>query len=244
MREQLVLLEKLQEVDSRIDYHERDLKRLPEEVQELARGLVVLRREIAAFEEKLQVDEKAMRRHEQDLALEQEKIKRSERRLLGIKNQKEYNALSREVKLGKKVASEIEDALLSLMGDVEATKTNLERRQAEYSLLEASLLEKKAEAEAISSDARSALSVLTCEKEKISESIDRDFLKRYETVKRAKGNAVAEILNGICTQCHMAVPPQLNIRVLKQEEMLECPNCHRILFVKPENIPEHNKLDS
>lgn len=244
MKEQLQLLEKLQEIDNHIDQHEHDLARLPLEVQDIARSLVSLRREIAENKEKIAGIEKDLRKSEQDLAVEQEKIKRSERRLLGIKNQKEYNALSREVKLGKKVAGEIEDAILAFMTDTETLKKALEKKEADYQALEAGLLEKKAEAETVSSRATDALVHLKAEKEKITEVIDREFLRKYQLVKKARGTAIAELENGTCTGCHMAIPPQLNIRVLKQEELIICPNCNRILYVKPENIPVYNKLDS
>lgn len=244
MKEQLRLLEQLQEIDNQIFQHERELERYPKEVQEIARSLVTTRREISEGREKLAGLQKDLRKREQDLATEQEKIKRSERRLLGIKNQKEYNALSREIKLGKKVTGELEDVILGLMTTIEGLKTSLEKNEHDYAENEKRLLEKKAEAEAVTSEACSALTVLNLEKAKISESIDRDFLKRYETVRKVKGTAIAELLNGSCGACHMAVPPQLNIRVLKQEEIIVCPNCLRILYVKAENVPVANHIDS
>ncbi|HMK37057.1 MAG TPA: C4-type zinc ribbon domain-containing protein [Desulfomonilaceae bacterium] len=244
MKEQLQLLEKLQEVDTQIDQHEHDLARLPLEVRDIARSLVVLRREITENKERMESVEKDLRKREQDLAVEQEKIKRSERRLLSIKNQKEYNALSREVKLGKKVVGEIEDAILGFMTEIESLKKGLEKRETDYQGLESGLLDKKAEAEAVTVQSKEALALLNSEKKKITESIEREFLRKYQTVKKARGNAIVQLENGTCTGCHMAIPPQLNIRVLKQEEMIICPNCNRILYVKPENIPVYNKLDS
>ncbi len=92
MKEQIMLLAKLRDVDREIDVHEGNLTKLPLEVQDIARNLVTIRREIAEDREKLSGIEKELRAKEGDLASEQEKIKRSERRLLGIKNQKEYNA--------------------------------------------------------------------------------------------------------------------------------------------------------
>ncbi len=244
MKEQLRLLEQLQEIDKQIFQHEQELERYPLEVREIARSLVTTRREISEDREKLAAQEKDLRKKEQDLATEQEKIKRSERRLLGIKNQKEYNALSREIKLGKKVAGELEDSVLGLMTGIEGLKTSLAKMEEEYAENEKRLLEKKAEAETVTADAGNALTTLNLEKAKISEGIDRDFLKRYETVRKARGTGVAELLHGSCCACHMAVPPQLNIRVLKQEEMIACPNCLRILYVKEENIPDANRIDS
>lgn len=244
MKEQLALLEQLQKIDNEIDVHEKDLARLPMEVQEIARSLVVIRRDVSELKEKLELAESSLKKREQDLVVEQEKIKRSERRLLGIKNTKEYNALSREIKLGKKVAGEIEESVLAFMNEAEGLKRVLDRKESEYHELEESLVKKKSEAEAVGSTAKKKLSKLNSEKEKITVSIERDFLKRYVTVKKARGSAIAEMINGICTACHMAIPPQLNIRVLKQEELIICPNCNRILYVKQENIPEYNKLDA
>ena len=242
MKEQIMLLAKLRDVDREIDVHEGNLTKLPLEVQDIARNLVTIRREIADDREKLSGIEKELRAKEGDLASEQEKIKRSERRLLGIKNQKEYNALSREVKLGKKVGGELEEAILTLMTGIEALKKSIEKNEADYAHFEKALLEKKAEAEQVSQVAQDALQGLQAEKDQITEKIDGEFLKRYGVIKKARGDAVVELLNGSCVGCHMALPAQLVIRILKQEEMIICPNCQRMIYVAPENIPESNKM--
>jgi len=244
LKQQLQLLARLQEIDLHIDRHEGNLARLPLEVQEIARSLVVLRREMGEAREKLAATEKDLRRKEQDMAVEQEKIKRSERRLLAIKNQKEYNALSREIKLGKKLVGDLEEVILTAMTEMDNLNKFLERREGEYAASEESLNEKKAEAERTSKDAEEALSSLKRERVALVHDIDDHVMKRGTTIKRARGNAVAEMANGSCSGCNMAVPPQMTIQVLKQEECLECPNCHRILYVRPENVPELNRLQA
>jgi predicted nucleic acid-binding Zn-ribbon protein len=227
-----------------MDRHQSDLARIPREVQAMARNLVTLRREISEAESKLESVEKDLRRKEQELATEQEKIKRSERRLLNIRNIKEHNALSREVKLGKKVASEIEDAILDCMAEIEGLKGLLEKKQRDYDQLEKTLLEKKAEAGTVETEATSALDKLQSEKEHVTGAIELEFLKRYRMIRKVRGYAMAELKNGSCSGCHMAIPPQINIRVFKQEEIVSCPSCHRLLFARPENIPDHNRIDA
>jgi uncharacterized protein len=244
MKEQIMLLAKLRDVDREIDVHEGNLTKLPLEVQDIARNLVTIRREVSEDKEKIAGLEKELRLKEGDLATEQEKIRRSEKRLLGIKNQKEYNALSREVKLGKKVAGELEESVLTLMSSIENLKKGLAKKESDYADFEKTLLEKKAEAEQITKVAQDALQGLQVEKDLITENIDRDFLKRYIVIKKARGEAVVELLNGSCAGCHMALPAQLVIRILKQEEMIICPNCQRMIYVAPENIPETNRMES
>ncbi|MBM3302516.1 MAG: hypothetical protein FJY85_21500, partial [Deltaproteobacteria bacterium] len=143
----------------------------------------------------------------------------------------------------KKVAAEIEDAILEYMAEIEGLKSSHEKKQRDYEQTEKSLQEKKSEAQAVEAHATSALGELQFEKESVTEAIEPEFIKRYQTVKKVRGYAMAELKTGTCSGCNMAIPPQINIRVLKQEEMISCPTCHRMLYVRPENIPEHNKMD-
>ncbi len=243
MKELIQLLERLQEIDVQIDKYENELTRLPQEAQEIARSIVALRREITEAKERAASIEKEQRKREQDLAVEQEKIKKSEKRLLSIKNQKEQNALNREIKLGKKITGEIEDALLELMSELETLKKILDKKESEYKHFEEDLDAKKNQLEKITKASKKALNTLNAERDEIAVQIDRDYLKKYQTIKKARGAALAEVENGSCTGCHMVLPPQLNIRILKQEELIFCPNCQRFLFVRPENIPEQNKIN-
>lgn len=242
LKEQILFMAKLQEIDELIGYHEGNLARLPLEVQDIAKNLVVLRREISEANDKIATLEQSMRQKERDLAVEQDKIKRSEKRLLQIKNQKEHAALNREIKLGKKVVGEIEEEILRCMDEVENLKKSLERKERDYATFEENLTMKKAEAAEATDNAQESLTRLKAEREELSGSVERDLLKKYDTIKNVRGNALAEMKDGSCTACYMSLPPQLAIRVLKQEELLTCPNCNRILYARPENIPEYNKL--
>ncbi|MGC8603667.1 MAG: zinc ribbon domain-containing protein, partial [Desulfomonilaceae bacterium] len=149
MKEQLQLLMRLQAIDVQVDHHENILEQLPKELQDMAKNLVSLRHEISEIEEGLGSADIELQKKESELNVEQEKIKRSERRLLSIKNIKEHEALSREIKLGKKVTGEIEEAMLELMNRVEQLKKGLEKKQAEYTDCEKNLVDKKTKSEKI-----------------------------------------------------------------------------------------------
>lgn len=243
MKDLLLKLVELQEIDIQIDHFQQHLDCMPLELQDMAKSMVALRHEIDdALVQQAEAD-KELKSKEKDIAVEQEKIKKSERRLLSIKNLKEHDALSREIKLGKKVAGEIEETILELLNQTEELKKSIEKKQSELSHLEKTIVEKKAETEKLIKTAEKSVIALNKQKDQIVVDVDHEFLKRYQILKKARGNAMAEMMNGSCTGCYMTVPPQLNIRVLKQQEFLTCPNCHRILYVKQENIPETNKVD-
>ena len=47
----------------------------------------------------------------------------------------------------------------------------------------------------------------------------------------------AEARNGICSVCHVRLRPQVFNTVLKNEEILQCDSCNRILFFIPTAAP-------
>ena len=58
---------------------------------------------------------------------------------------------------------------------------------------------------------------------------------KYEQIfARRGGLAVVEVRNGTCQGCHMHVPPQLFNEIKKFRDVRQCPNCHRMLYWRPE----------
>ena len=51
--------------------------------------------------------------------------------------------------------------------------------------------------------------------------------------KRRSGVAVAEARGGICTICHVRLRPQVFNTVLRNEEIVQCDSCNRILYYTP-----------
>jgi hypothetical protein len=57
---------------------------------------------------------------------------------------------------------------------------------------------------------------------------------------RRGGLAVVEIRGGTCQGCHMNIPPQLFNLIQRNEQVIPCPNCQRILHWRPERAEEAN----
>jgi len=58
---------------------------------------------------------------------------------------------------------------------------------------------------------------------------------KYEQIfERRGGSAVVVVRQGVCTGCHMGVPPQMYNELQKFRDIRQCPNCHRILFYRPD----------
>ena len=66
-------------------------------------------------------------------------------------------------------------------------------------------------------------------------AVDGDLCRRYEMIfSRRGGVAVVAVRGGTCQGCHMHVPPQLYNQLQRNEQLILCPNCQRMLFWQPE----------
>lgn len=231
MRAQLEKLVALQVVDLRIQKMEKEKEEIPQRLAMLEEDfkkeedkLITLRREL----EKLQ---KERRQKERELEDEIARIKKTEARIFEIKTNKEYQAVMKEIEMAKKLNHQREEEILSLLENIEEMQKNLakaekdlEARRKEYQRQVAELKQKMA-----SFDLEMAEELRNRqEKEK---EIPPDLLQKYHRIsERRQGLAIVKVQDGICQACYMNIRPQLFIELQKQESLIVCPNCSRILF--------------
>ena len=49
-------------------------------------------------------------------------------------------------------------------------------------------------------------------------------------LRNGKGVAIARAEDNICLGCDMNIPPQLSLEIRKGTELVQCPQCYRILY--------------
>jgi predicted nucleic acid-binding Zn-ribbon protein len=60
------------------------------------------------------------------------------------------------------------------------------------------------------------------------------WLEQYKFLKgKRNGTAVAPAAEGFCQACHMQIPPQLYNELQRNDHLIACPSCHRILYFGP-----------
>lgn len=67
-------------------------------------------------------------------------------------------------------------------------------------------------------------------KETLMEKIDVAVLENYNRIKDSKGNALAKIDNYKCSVCNVAIPKMTVNEVRRQNQIIPCFHCGRILF--------------
>jgi len=231
----VMILAQLQETDLKIDSARGEKQSLLDEIAFLEEKVEELRRSVAGYGSDLDSVEEEKRALEENLAAETDAINRSEGRLREIKTQKEYQAVSKEIAAAKKVKADLEEQILQKIGRIEELKSAiadqskaLEECETNSSDQENELKEKVAKLEtAINADLET--------RESTAKQVSPTMMKRYDKLReRRQGVAVAEARSGSCLGCNMNLPPQVFNSLFKADNLVPCPHCQRLLYLRQE----------
>ena len=231
MKAQLELLWELQKIDLELRSIKEEKDRYPKEMKKLDERQKIERERIQREKEKIESLEKTRRQKEGHLNLEQEKIKRAEGRMSEVKTNKEYQAILSEIDTIKEANGRMEEEILQVLDEIDELKKDLSKRDKEVGItvekIEAE--RKKLEEKMVYDD--KIWSEQMERRELLSKQIESKLFKLYNTLKEKRhGVGVVNVKNETCQGCFVNVPPQMFIEVQKNNALIRCPNCNRILY--------------
>lgn len=231
MKEKILMLIQLQECDSQLIKLSEKKKTLPESIDKLTREFGLFEEEIKG--NKTKHDELKSRHAECEKNIKRinDGITKTKERMLEVKNNKEYQAMLKEIEIAESSRGAIETEIISILDEldklsvlVKKDEEILKQRGGEYEREKKTIED---DLNAIDTDAEN----WGQKRAELTKSIPEDLMSRYERIKkRNKGIGVTSVWKSVCNGCHMNIPPQLYNEIQRSEELFSCPNCNRILY--------------
>lgn len=235
MKDQLELLWELQKIDLGLKHINEERERYPRKIKKLDEKISIERERLQAEKEKVDLLEKERREKERHLGDSQEKIKKAEGRMFEVKTNKEYQALLTEIEAIKGASGREEEEILQVLEEIDELKKDLSKREKEVAtLLEKIEAEKKMIEEKMAQDEIFWKEQME-RREVLSKQIESKLYKLYHTLReKRQGVGVVNVKQETCQGCFVHIPPQMFIQVQRNNEIIRCPNCNRILYFEGE----------
>lgn len=233
MEQQINLLAQLAAVDAQLDELHDELGDLPQEVKKLE---VSLREKVAAVE--------ATQKNLSDLdhlrgtahVTIQESLDKEQRlaqQQFQVKNNREFDAITREIEHLKTQRTEIEERIRTSGVREENLRTILAQQEQELDIVREKLADKESELAERSGDQNDELKKFIEMRLRLSGQIDDTLEAEYERIRTFHGNAAVAIKRNSCSGCYSAVPSQRIMEMKYQRDKLyTCEGCGRILFTE------------
>jgi uncharacterized protein len=235
---QLRLLVKLQELELIIKQFEAAIATKPHELDPLKSALDNVRASATTHRKDLETLDKQRRQLEATITEEQYNLQKAQRKLIEVKTNKEYSAMVAEIEAFKQKITGHEDAVLHIMELAELRKQELQELDRQV---------KEAEQELAEGQHRNALELAVLQetlterrqtREAAVQQLERPAMDLYvRLLNGRKGLAVVGIKNGSCQGCFIALPPQLIQEVRRNDRVITCSHCQRILYWSGETLP-------
>ncbi|MDD7437364.1 MAG: C4-type zinc ribbon domain-containing protein [Bacteroidales bacterium] len=232
VEERLTALYQLQVVSSEIDRIRTVRGELPLEVQELADNLEGKKTRMERFEEQIARNKRNEDQANENIRTAKGMIEKYKQHLNDVRNDKEYDAISKELenldldvlKYEKAIREYKEDSKF-VMEDIEALKVEFGEAQSVYD-------SKKKELDDIIADTRSEEERLRIKAKELEEVIDSRLLSAFKRTRKSTHNglAVAPIERNACSGCFNLIPPQRVIDVRSHKKIIACEYCGRVLI--------------
>lgn len=228
------VLEQIQKIDLETRAVEEEEKRYLSHIAELGAGLKTAEDGMAQLDSEVNGLKAQLQEIDDRIRESTEKVSKDEKRLNSIKNDKEFNALTKEMNGAnrtKKQGEQEKTNLSSKITEKEAAfnekKAAAEKQQQEIEGLRKELEEKK-------SVWKEALDERIRTRDSVKAGLRPDILRKYEMIRSKRGGlGLVLVKDEICQGCFTHIPPQVYI-ILKRgtEELMSCPHCHRLLYVE------------
>jgi uncharacterized protein len=232
VREQLLNLLTLQNCDVKVRELEAAAKKLPEKLDPLRRDLAKLQGMLDGERGKLAETETWRKTQQEQVDRERDALKSAQSKLAASKNTKEYAAASREVENKRKSIGDREGELKKVIEASTASSSQLAQRDADVQKLRDELTQSEAAMSDQTHDLDTQLAEARAARDAARASVEKQWLKTYDSLVGKRGYAVAPVVKGTCQGCHVALPPQLNNILARMLSIETCPRCGRLIYRK------------
>ena len=224
----------LQRLDSAAQDAQRRLAEEPDREKSLDARLEAARAEVAAAKQRLSENQTTRRAAEKDVAFQQGRLSKFRDQLMEVKTNREYQTMQHEIETAQNEVKALEEKVLERMLEADELTASLKKSEAALAAEQKTVdADRRAMATEIT-ELTALLERLAGERAALVAAMDTQLLKMFEQVARKRnGVAVAEARDGICTICHVRLRPQVFNTVRRNEEIIQCDSCNRILYFVP-----------
>jgi predicted nucleic acid-binding Zn-ribbon protein len=227
---QLRALVHLQYFDSRIDQLTKLQGDLPEEIRDLEDEKTGLETRIENVRREAREGDVQRRKLALDITESEGLIKRYEEQQLQVRNNREYDALTKEIESQRAKIQASNEEIEALSTRDTDNSGAVEGAQARLEELEAILKEKRAELDTVVEDTRSEQEALEKRRQQATETIDPRYLRAYERLRgRLRDGRAVVSIDARGAAAGYAVPPQRQMEVRQRDRIIASEHDGRIL---------------
>src|SRR5437660_10725042 len=224
----------VQKLDTAVHDARHRLAEEPERAKALDARFEAAKQRLADAKARLSENQNARRGIEKDVAVHQGRLSKFREQAMAVKTNLEYHAVQKEIGFAQGEIKTLEDKILELMLEADEVGAIAKRAEAALAAEQKAVDADRRAMAAELADLRTSLDRIAAERADLVRLVSPQALAIFELVSRRRnGVAVAEARDGICTICHVRLRPQVFNTIRRNDQIIQCDSCNRILYFSP-----------
>lgn len=242
MINRLSTLYAMQLIDDQLDVLEELRGDLPIRVNSLNGKIKDIQDQIDERENERKDSLEQRKSNENEIERMNESLKKYKAQLFQVRNNKEYDALTKEIDHSEAETKRLENSNMEMELKDEKLKFEIEELTPKIDELHIQLKENEVELKKIVKENELEEVKFKDKREQIVPNVRKQDYNVYMRIRKAlHGKAIVVVNRSACSGCHNVVPPQRQIEVRQNRRIYTCESCGRIL-VSNEVVHEAEKL--
>jgi len=221
----------LQDRDRKISKLKEELAHIPAERSQLQGKLSSSQAALESARNRVKQFESDRKRLELEVESKKQLIEKYSLQQFQTKKNEEYRALAHEIETCKSAIMKLDDQQLEIMEQADAAQkdvaANTQLTNESKKILDARLADLASREQNLQKE----LKELEANRNELASVVEEGTRSRYDRLFRNKGhNVVVGIQHGVCGGCHMQLQRQVVVSCKQEQDLVNCPNCGRILY--------------
>ena len=232
VEEKLQTLYQLQTTLSAIDEKRALRGELPLEVQDLEDEIEGLNIRIAKIENEIEEFQNAVAQKKGEIEQAQESVERYKRQLDDVKNNREYDTLTKEIEFQSLEIELCNKKIREALAKVDDKKRELAHTHDMMDDRQSALEEKKNELDEIIQETREEEEKLKLIAKDLETKIEPRLLSSFKRIRKnaRNGLGIVYVQRDACGGCFNKIPPQRQLDIKMHKKVIVCEYCGRIMI--------------
>lgn len=240
MQEALQQLANLQYIDSRIDEIRQLRGDLPEEVLDIETDINRYNAKISQLEEEAESLTGEKKKLELEIETSKEKNKKYEEQQLSVRNNREYDALTKEIEAQKQFVENSVSRIEEIEKRQEEVEAELEEAKKSLEQTEELFKEKQENLDSVIEGTKTEEEKLLKKREELEDELDSRYVRSYNRLRNGLNNGIAVVPMEKGAALGMSLPPQTQVEVRRKNKVIIDESSGRIV-VDPSFFDEAKK---
>ena len=160
-------------------------------------------------------------------------LERSREKMMRCRNEREANAVQRELEELRRLFRERDVETQKLVGLIDEARLDLDKSAAERDEISTQLGQTEGQSSGRVKELELQLAAELEKRKALLVSADKILIRKYDAVRQRRGSGISTAADGRCSACNISLPPMLYQRIMQAAELFQCPSCQRILYYRP-----------